>query len=59
MNCPNLERELERRLRERALRADGGVKLDEATIERWLHEELLAIVEESGRARARERLRQS
>jgi len=41
-----IERALERRLRDRALRADSEVDLTPETIERWIREELEAIVRE-------------
>jgi hypothetical protein len=46
-----IEKTLERRLRDRALRADSGVNLTPETIERWIREELEAIVRELARAR--------
>jgi hypothetical protein len=41
-----LERALERRLRERALRADSGVRMTPETIERWIREELHSLFRE-------------
>jgi hypothetical protein len=46
-----IERTLERRLRERALRADRRVVIDSETIERWIREELEAIVHDLARER--------
>lgn len=46
-----IERTLERRLRDRALRAERGVVIDAETIERWIREELESIVHELARAR--------
>jgi hypothetical protein len=46
-----IERTLERRLRDRALRAEPGVIIDSETIERWIREELETIVHELARAR--------
>lgn len=46
MESDLIERALERRLRERALRADAEVELTPETIERWIREELEAIIKE-------------
>lgn len=46
-----IERTLERRLRDRALRADRSVVIDSDTIERWIREELEAIVHDLARER--------
>jgi len=46
MDSDIIERALERRLRERALRADSGVRMTPETIERWIREELEAIIRE-------------
>ncbi len=46
MDSDRIERALERRLRERALRADSGVRMTPETIERWIREELHAIIRE-------------
>ena len=46
MDSDIIERALEKRLRERALRADSGVRMTPETIERWIREELQAIVRE-------------
>lgn len=51
MTSDVIERTLERRLRERALRADNAVELTPETIERWIREELEAIVRELAKAR--------
>lgn len=48
-----IERALERRLRERALRADREVEMTPETIERWIREELEEIVRELAMARER------
>ena len=39
-----IERALERRLRERALRAEAEVEINPETLERWIREELESIV---------------
>jgi hypothetical protein len=46
-----IERALERRLRDRALRADREVEMTPETIERWIREELEGIVRELALAR--------
>ena len=46
-----IERALERRLRERALRADGEVEINPETLERWIREELESIVRDFAVAR--------
>lgn len=51
MTSDVIERTLERRLRERALRADSAVELTPETIERWIREELETIVRELALAR--------
>ena len=47
-----IEKALERRLRDRALRADSRVQMTPETIERWIREELEAMVRELADARA-------
>jgi hypothetical protein len=46
-----IERALERRLRDRALRADSEVEIDAETLERWIREELESIVHDYAVAR--------
>jgi hypothetical protein len=46
-----IERALERRLRDRALRADSQVEIDSETLERWIREELESIVHDYATAR--------
>ena len=49
-----IERALERRLRDRALRADSQVEIDSETLERWIREELESIVRDFASAREME-----
>jgi len=51
MNSEVIERALERRLRDRALRADGEVEITPETLERWIREELESIVRDFAVAR--------
>jgi len=44
MDNETIERALERRLRERALRAESEVEINPETLERWIREELESIV---------------
>jgi hypothetical protein len=46
-----IERALERRLRDRALRADSEVEINAETLERWIREELESIVHDFATAR--------
>jgi hypothetical protein len=46
-----IERALERRLRERALRAESEVEINPETLERWIREELESIVRDFAVAR--------
>jgi len=46
MNNELIGRALERRLRERALRAESEVELNAETIERWVREELESLMGE-------------
>lgn len=46
MDSELIGRALERRLRDRALRADSQVELNAETIERWVREELESIMRE-------------
>jgi hypothetical protein len=46
-----IERALERRLRDRALRADSEVEINPETLERWIREELESIVHDYAIAR--------
>jgi hypothetical protein len=50
-----IERALERRLRERALRAESEVEINPETLERWIREELESIVRDFAVARDLER----
>ena len=50
-----IEAALERRLRDRALRADAEVEIDAETLERWIREELENIVRDHAVARELER----
>jgi hypothetical protein len=51
MESDLIERALERRLRDRALRAETEVELTPETIERWIREELESIIRELSLAR--------
>ena len=44
MDSEVIERALQRRLRDRALRAESEVELNSETLERWIREELESIV---------------
>lgn len=46
-----IERALERRLRDRAMRADSEVQINAETLERWIREELENIVHDYALAR--------
>jgi hypothetical protein len=46
-----IERALERRLRDRALRAESVVEINPETLERWIREELESIVRDFAAAR--------
>jgi hypothetical protein len=46
-----IEAALERRLRDRALRADAEVEINSETLERWIREELENIVHDYAIAR--------
>jgi hypothetical protein len=46
MNNDLIGRALERRLRDRALRAESQVELNAETIERWVQEELESLMRE-------------
>ena len=54
MDSELIERALERRLRERALRAENEVDITPETIERWIREELESIVQQVALFRAME-----
>ncbi|HKQ70387.1 MAG TPA: hypothetical protein VJT73_13655 [Polyangiaceae bacterium] len=54
MDSEVIERALERRLRERALRAETEVEINPETLERWIREELESIVRDYALARERE-----
>ena len=51
MDSEVIERALERRLRERALRAESEVEINPETLERWIREELESIVRDFAAAR--------
>jgi hypothetical protein len=51
MDSEIIERALERRLRERALRAENEVEINPETLERWIREELESIVHDYAIAR--------
>jgi hypothetical protein len=51
MDSETIERALERRLRERALRAESEVEINPETLERWIREELESIVHDFAVAR--------
>jgi hypothetical protein len=51
MDSEVIERALERRLRERALRAETEVEINPETLERWIREELESIVRDFATAR--------
>lgn len=51
MTSEMIERALERRLRQRVMRADSEVEINPETIERWIREELEAIFGELAMAR--------
>jgi len=52
MDSETIERALERRLRDRALRAESEVEINPETLERWIREELESIVRDYAAARA-------
>ena len=54
MDSEAIERALERRLRDRALRAEAEVEINPETLERWIREELESIVRDYAAARAHE-----
>jgi hypothetical protein len=51
MDSEVIERALERRLRDRALRAESEVEINPETLERWIREELESIVRDFAVAR--------
>jgi hypothetical protein len=51
MDSEIIERALERRLRDRALRAENEVEINPETLERWIREELESIVHDYAVAR--------
>jgi hypothetical protein len=51
MDSEAIERALERRLRDRALRAETEVEINPETLERWIREELESIVRDYALAR--------
>jgi hypothetical protein len=51
MDNEAIERALERRLRDRALRAESQVEINPETLERWIREELESIVRDFAVAR--------
>jgi len=51
MDSEVIERALERRLRDRALRAETEVEINPETLERWIREELESIVRDFAGAR--------
>ena len=54
MDSEVIERALERRLRDRAMRAESEVEINPETLERWIREELESIVHDYAVAREME-----
>jgi hypothetical protein len=52
VDMAQLEASLEKRLQARAARADSAVELNPSTLNRWLQEELAALMQELARMHA-------